>query len=180
MRTHLLKENKIHLKKTHARQDDYANSLSWAKTKLSRTNKQNQVYHENRLVWHTIAIHYYSSKQTKKATIISANYTLNQNVTARFFISSFFQDKYYSNYYIYETFLRYSKQNKQPKQEQESGKSRRTNSVKGRRCRRNNYKTVKNKNKMKIINQTFGEDERETNFLCATFRRKTIQNKGEN
>lgn len=133
MRTHLLKENKIHLKKTHARQDDYANSLSWAKTKLSRTNKQNQVYHENRLVWHTIAIHYYSSKQTKKATIISANYTLNQNVTARFFISSFFQDKYYSNYYIYETFLRYSKQNKKPKQEQESGKSRRTNSVKGRR-----------------------------------------------
>lgn len=87
------------------------------KTKLSRTNKQNQVYHENRLVWHTIAIHYYSSKQTKKATIISANYTLNQNVTARFFISSFFQDKYYSNYYIYETFLRYSNQNKNKKAE---------------------------------------------------------------
>lgn len=149
MRTHLLKENKIHLKKTHARQDDYANSLSWAKTKLSRTNKQNQVYHENRLVWHTIAIHYYSSKQTKKATIISANYTLNQNVTARFFISSFFQDKYYSNYYIYETFLRYSKQNKQPKQEQESGKSRRTNSVKGRRSSKKETTTKLSRTKTK-------------------------------
>lgn len=151
------------------------------KTKLSRTKKQNQVYHENRLVWHTIAIHYYSSKQTKKATIISANYTLNQNVTARFFISSFFQDKYYSNYYIYETFLRYSKQNKQPKQEQESGKSRRTNSVKGRRRRskRNNYKTVKNKNKMKIINQTFGEETRGKLTFCVR-RLEEKQNKGEN
>lgn len=38
--------------------------------------------------------------KTKKTTIISAKYTLNQNVTARLFISSFFQDKYYSNYYI--------------------------------------------------------------------------------
>lgn len=40
------------------------------------------------------------NKTKKKATIISAKYTLNQNVTARLFISSFFQDKYYSNYYI--------------------------------------------------------------------------------
>lgn len=99
-----------------------------------------------------------TTQVNKKATIISANYTLNQNVTARFFISSFFQDKYYSNYYIYETFLRYSKQNKQKPSKKESGGNPRRNNK--------NNKAVK-KTKQNENHKHLGKDERETNFLCA-------------
>lgn len=52
MRTHLLKENKIHLKKAcrQARQDEYAISLEQKKTSKAELTKKKQVYHENRLV----------------------------------------------------------------------------------------------------------------------------------
>lgn len=94
------------------RQDEYANSLERKKNEAELTKKKSSLSHKplglTRLLSTTTQV-----KQQKKATIISATYTLNQNVTARFFISSFFKTNI-TQTIIYETFLRYSNQNKQP------------------------------------------------------------------
>lgn len=94
------------------RQDDYANSLE-RKKKWSRTNKKKSSLSHKPLSLTRLLSTTTQVKQQKKATIISATYTLNQNVTARFFISSFFKTNI-TQTIIYETFLRYSNQNKQP------------------------------------------------------------------
>lgn len=145
------------------RQNDYANSLE-RKKKWSRTNKQ-----KSSLSHKPLSLTRLLSTTTQVKQQKSNNYISNVHAKSkcnRSFLHQFVFKTNITQTIIYETFLRYSKQNKQPTKKEAE-----------KRFKANTSKTstttllTRTKQDEKITNShTLGKDEKTTNFLCAPFR----------
>lgn len=116
--------------------------LSWAKTKLSRTNKKSSLSRKplslTRLLSTTTQVNKKSNNYISK---LHAKSKCNRSFFHQFVFSRQILLKLL---YINETFLRYSKQNKQPNKNKKAENHGEQIQQKQKQI---NYKTVKNKNK---------------------------------